>query len=141
MDIIEGRHFQFAGDSLLRQDGFLRKFHLTPARMLLRISEVPALPAISFRDRMITSGDKRVLLLDREPPPAITGGRIRANVIIISKNPRLTIGQLMKVFDCTTYVFDASNALWKINKWKKDCDNLHLHPYSIPELGAFVMDL
>jgi competence protein ComEC len=38
-------------------------------------------------------------------------------------------------------VFDASNSLWKISKWKKECDALNLRFFSIKEQGAFVMNL
>jgi competence protein ComEC len=31
--------------------------------------------------------------------------------------------------------------MWKIEKWKQECDKLHLQHYSIPEKGAFIVDL
>ena len=37
--------------------------------------------------------------------------------------------------------FDASNPMWKIEKWKKDCEELHLRFHSVPEQGAFITDL
>jgi competence protein ComEC len=138
---VEGRHFQFAGDSILSEDGFLRKFHLTPSRILHRISPAGTFRYTTFQDQVILSGNKRVILLDRPLVSVVTGKKIPADVIIISKNPRLSIDQLVKIFNCNQYVFDASNPLWKINKWKKDCDSLHLHSYSIPEQGAFEMEL
>jgi competence protein ComEC len=141
IDIVEGRHFQFAGDSILSEDGFLRKFHLTPSRILHRISPAGTFRYTTFQDQVILSGNKRVILLDRPLVSVVTGKKIPADVIIISKNPRLSIDQLVKIFNCNQYVFDASNPLWKINKWKKDCDSLHLHSYSIPEQGAFEMEL
>jgi competence protein ComEC len=36
---------------------------------------------------------------------------------------------------------DASNSLWKIAGWKKDCDELALPCFSVPEQGAFMLDL
>ena len=67
--------------------------------------------------------------------------KINVDVIIISKNPKLYIPQLAQVFNCNQYVFDASNSLWKIEQWKKDCEELHLPFHSVPEKGAFIMDL
>ncbi|HEX8332113.1 MAG TPA: ComEC family competence protein, partial [Segetibacter sp.] len=67
--------------------------------------------------------------------------RIPVDVIILSKNPRIYINQLAAVFDCKQYVFDASNPLWKIKLWKKDCDSLHLPHHSVAEKGAFELDL
>jgi len=63
------------------------------------------------------------------------------NIILISKNPKLHIPQLASVFNCKTIVFDASNSLWKIDRWKEDCDKLNLQYYSVPDNGAYVLDL
>ncbi len=38
-------------------------------------------------------------------------------------------------------IFDASNSLWKIEKWKKDCEGVHLQNYSVPQQGAFILEL
>jgi len=31
--------------------------------------------------------------------------------------------------------------LWKIEKWKKDCDRLLLRSHSVPQQGAFILNL
>ena len=141
MDIIEGRKYQFIGDSILLQDGFLQNFHLKPSRILNRISKVDQLSSINHQHELITSSNKKVMLIDSYINPSIVDKRIKVDAIIISKNPKLNINQLAQAFDCDEYVFDASNPLWKINQWKKDCENLHLRHHSIPEQGAFVMEL
>ena len=38
-------------------------------------------------------------------------------------------------------IFDSCNYLWKINEWKKQCEQLHLRHYSTSEQGAFEMAL
>ena len=40
-----------------------------------------------------------------------------------------------------TQKWDASNSLWKIANWKKECIALALPCFSIPEQGAFVLDI
>ena len=85
--------------------------------------------------------NKRILIIDK---PLIFEPRlqkIEVDIIIISKNVKLYIPQLAKVFNCRQYVADASNSLWKIAKWKKDCDSLHLRFHSVAERGAYVLDL
>lgn len=67
--------------------------------------------------------------------------KIDLDLVIISKNPNLNISQLARVFNCKQFIFDASNPLWKINKWQKECNNLHLLNHSIPGDGAFVYDI
>jgi competence protein ComEC len=68
-------------------------------------------------------------------------GKIHIDYIIISKNPKLKIADLSKNFDCSNFVFDASNPPWKIEQWKKECEELHLHFHSVSEQGAFVINL
>jgi len=141
MDIMDGRNFQFIGDSILQQDGFLYNFHLKPCRILNRVTAVDQLSSINYQDVLISSSHRKVILIDSAIHPSIVDKRIKVDAIILSKNPKLNIRQLAEVFDCYEFVFDASNSLWKINQWKKDCENLHLRHHSIPEQGAFVMEL
>lgn len=141
IDIIDGRKYQFLGDSILMEDGFLRNFHLNGSRMLHRVIAADSLNSIICKNNVIISASKNILVIDKPVYASFAPKKIKIDVIVISKNPRLYIKQLADVFDCDQYVFDASNPLWKINKWKKDCENLHLRHYSIPEQGAFVMDL
>ena len=141
IDIVDGRDYQFAGDSILLEDGFLRNFHLKPSRILHRISLADSLTGIDFHNNIVVSSNKNIVLIDQPVFTASTIKKIKVDAIIISKNPKLYINQLAQIFDCDEYIFDASNPVWKINKWKKDCENLHLRHYSILEQGAFVMDL
>ena len=67
--------------------------------------------------------------------------KIIVDYIIISKNPKIKIADLERTFECKKYIFDASNSLWKIGQWKKECEELHLHFHSVSEQGAFVTDL
>ena len=85
--------------------------------------------------------NKRVLIIDSAVIYKPASERIYMDYIIISKNANIFIPRLEKVFNCNLYVFDASNPLWKIDKWKKDCEELHLRFHSVPEQGAFVTDL
>jgi competence protein ComEC len=67
--------------------------------------------------------------------------KIAVDLIIISKNPKLSIAQIASVFNCDQYIFDASNSLWKIAQWQKDCKALHLNYYSIPAEGAYICEI
>jgi competence protein ComEC len=61
-------------------------------------------------------------------------------VVIISKNPPLNISQLVQLFNCRQYVFDASNPAWKIERWQKECRELNVLSHSVPEQGAFILN-
>ena len=85
--------------------------------------------------------NKKILIIDEaivfDPPRE----KLEVDLIFISKGPAVRISQLAEVFNCKQYVFDASNSLWKIERWKKDCSALHLQLFSVPEKGAFILDL
>jgi len=137
LDIIEGRKYTFIGDSLLTQDDFLQNFHLKPSRILHRVNLNKYYEAVHF----IKVGNERIAIVANKLPEVISSNKINVDVLILSHNPKLYINQLQRAFNFRQLVFDSSNPLWKIEKWKKDCESLHLRFHSVPEQGAFVMDL
>ena len=142
IDLVNGSYYQFVGDSLLLKDAVLQNFHLKPARVALQLdNRLDSINTIFHQGLFYMFSGKRILLINKsisfEPGPQ----KINVDLIVISHNPRLYIPQLAKVFNCGQYIFDASNSLWKIAKWQKDCNMLHLQCYSIPERGAFFSDL
>ena len=141
IDIIDGRHYQFIGDAELNEDGFLRNFHLKPSRILNRLSASNESVSLAVQHHLICSANKTVFIVDKPVHASKHQEKIKINTLIISNNPRLSIGQLVTAIDFDEIVFDSTNPLWKINKWKKDCDRLHLRHHSIAEQGAFEMDL
>lgn len=139
IDLVEGRNYQFIGDSILQYDGFLRNFHIKPSRILHRINEKKLLKNIQIKNQFIYSNNKVIAVVFS--PINYSGEKIKVDAIIITKNPRIYISKLHQIFDCKLYVFDGSNPVWKINKWKKECDSLSLQ-YHISSLeGAFEMNL
>ena len=139
IDLIEGRKHQFIGDSILNGDGFLNNFHIKPSRILYRTSEVNFLNNIIYDNNFIITKNKKIVVINA--PIYYDGEKIQVDAIIITKSPKLYIKQLAEIFDCKQYVFDGSNSIFKITKWAKDCDSLHL-PYHICSLqGAYQLNL
>lgn len=141
IDIAQGTQRAFIGDSMLLQNGFLQNFHLRPGRILNRTNSSFGKAAFSCANNCITSTAKKVVVVNSPISNYNGTSRISADVIILSKNPKIYISDLLTVFNCSEIVFDSSNPLWKIEKWKKDCEHLHLRFHSVPEQGAFIMDL
>lgn len=142
IDMVIGNDYHFTGDSILLQDGALQNFHLKPARVALQLIKRKDSLANIFQDGMFyLFNNKRIVLIDKAVRFEPVSQRINVDIIIISKNPKLYIPQLAKVFNCKQYIFDASNSLWKIEKWQRDCETLNLPCYSVPEKGAFVFEL
>ena len=139
VDFISGRKYAFVGDSALLDDGYLRNFHLKPARTLYRIKPGKDISDLFISNPFIQFRGKRILLLDK-PFKFEAAAKIPIDLIVVSHNPRLYIAELARVFDCKQYVFDASNSTLKINRWKKDCDSLHLRHYSTVDGGAFELN-
>lgn len=142
VDFIYGSSFRFVGDSELVPDGLLQNFHLKPGRISLMLhNKKNNLAAFYHSNNFYQFYGKRIVMIDSAVVYSPMPEKINVDYIILSKNPKLYISSLAAVFNCKLYIFDSSNSMWKIDKWKKDCEELHLRFHSVPEQGAFVTDL
>jgi competence protein ComEC len=141
IDFVIGNNYRFFGDSILLADVVLQNFYLKPARVALQLNcPADSMAGIFHQPLFYRLGNKKVMVVDGPIQFEPVQQKISVDMIIISKNPKLYIAELASVFNCGQYVFDASNSLWKIVKWQKDCEELHLRSYSVPEKGAFVLE-
>ena len=83
---------------------------------------------------------KKIVLIDK-PYSFKSPMKISVDMIVISHNPKVNIADLANTFDCAQYVFDGSNSMWKINRWKRACDSLHLRQYSTTDNGAYILKI
>jgi competence protein ComEC len=141
IDFISGNNFLFKGDSILYNDGFLQNFHLKPSRINKRVSSSNQVCSLLHGNNIFLFNNKKILIIDQAISFVPSLIKINVDVIIVSKNPSLKISNLSTVFNCNQFIFDASNAAWKINKWKQECEQLHLSSYSVVDKGAFVMNV
>ncbi|MBX9782202.1 MAG: ComEC family competence protein [Chitinophagaceae bacterium] len=139
-DIMLGNQYLFNGDTVLLQDGFLRNFHLKPSRILYRTYH-HSLPPNLFEQAVLNIRQKKIVFINSSYQFRELDATIKADVVIISKNPKLYIDQLIKSIEPGLIIFDSSNPLWKIKLWQKDCERLHIPFYTTSEQGAFVMNL
>ena len=120
----------------------LQNFHIKPGRIAMQLKHKDQhLSQLSQNKHFFQVHDKQILLIDSSFAFEPLQQKINIDLIIVSKNPKLNITQLTEVFNCKQYIFDASNSLWIIGKWGKECERLHLPFHSIPENGAFIVDL
>jgi competence protein ComEC len=142
IDFIHGNRFHFIGDSALVPDGLLKHFHLKPARIALQASrEATQLPAFHQRNHALQFFGKKILVIDKSVSVELNQPQLMVDVLLLSKNAKVNIAELTRVIRPKLIVMDASNSLWKIAGWKKDCDELALPCFSVPEQGAFMLDL
>ncbi len=139
IDFISGTDYAFAGDLALLQNPFLTNFHLKPARILYQVKAANNLndfyityPFMQFRNRRILLYNKPFRFTVEKP--------ISVDLIILSHNPTVQIAQLLQSFKCNQFVFDGSNSAWRIEKWKTECDSMHVR-YHNTSNGAFVLNL
>lgn len=66
--------------------------------------------------------------------------RIRLKAIILSHSPKVQLADLNKIFEPEIYIFTPANKRSQIEKWKKECEELHLRAHDISMQGALVMD-
>ena len=63
------------------------------------------------------------------------------NYILFTQNAAISVQELLQYTRCSHFIFDGSNPMWKINAWKKQAEQLHLHLYATPEQGAVIINL
>ncbi|HZI54435.1 MAG TPA: ComEC/Rec2 family competence protein, partial [Chitinophagaceae bacterium] len=141
IDFINNRGFFFAGDTALLENDFAENFHLKPSRTLQRAGAVRQLSNLTIFDQYVSFSDKKILLLDNRVSFRQRPDRQTIDLVVISKNPGLSIGRLHNSFAIKQMVFDGSVPAGKLKYWKKDCDSLRIPYHDVSEKGAFVMNL
>jgi competence protein ComEC len=96
------------------------------------------LPISKSVNQFFKIGDLRVLWINGNPQDTVVE---KADLLIISNNPKITIGRLNRICRPKQIVFDNSNSLWKIEKWKTECEELFLPCHSTREQGAFIINI
>jgi hypothetical protein len=67
-----------------------------------------------FQQKIALIDDARWVTETNAPPIAV-------NAIVISKSPELTMAECRAKFPCQLLVFDASNAMRKVQRWREEC--------------------
>ncbi|HEY5371114.1 MAG TPA: ComEC/Rec2 family competence protein [Hanamia sp.] len=141
IDFIDGQQSYLLADSVFVNDPLLQKYNLYPARISLNATNSSALNnPIFVSNNFYQFYDKKILVVDKSNSYVPSAKKIHLDYVVISKNPKIKIKEIAQVFDCSQYIFDGSNSLWKIEQWKKECEELHLQFHSVSEQGAFVIN-
>ena len=142
VEFIERNNFFLAADSEVINDKSLNNYNLKPVQTAFQLKEAPSkLNQLFSKNNFYQFYNTRILMIDSSFKIYKSDKKVKLNYILISKNPKIKIADIAENFDCKNYIFDASNPPWKIEQWKKECEELHLHFHSVPEQGAFVINL
>ena len=141
IDFIDGHQYHLLADSGFIHDRLLQKYNLSPARISLNANNNGGVINPSFQNsNFYQFYNKKFLIIDTPNSYQPLPKKIALDYIVISKNPKIKIRDIAQTFDCGQYIFDGSNSLWKIDQWKKECEELHLQSHSVAEQGAFVIN-
>jgi competence protein ComEC len=141
IDFVSNNKHWFYGDDEFRQEGVLQNFNLKPARVSLQVEEsMDTLKSLSNKGMVWQFYNKSIFILDTTVQFEPSKNKLQIDVLLISKNPKINILDISSSISPAVIVFDASNSLWKIAQWKKECEELHLHYFITGEQGAFVLD-
>lgn len=139
IDFIYGNRYRLISDQDLQRNKLLYDFHLKPAHILLQANKNDFKNEVFFSsDNFYKFFDKRIIVIDTLIHYYPTE-KLSVDYIILSNNPQLKIADLLSYYDCKQFIFTASNPMWKIGEWKKECEELLLHAHSVAEQGAFVI--
>ncbi len=140
IDFVSGQNYFFRGDSVLRKDAVLQNFHLKPSRVFMQSiyqSEVRGTPV--HARNMYFFGGKNLMVTDSSSKFLTLENKVPVDVLVLTKSSPY-LNKIISAISPAIVVCDGSNSLWKITRYKKDCEALHLPFHAVAEDGAFVLD-
>ena len=142
IDYIHKNKYQFLGEEAISQDEKTLSFLLNPSRISYRANQLlEENKPLNFNKHVFRLRNNRMMIINRAVYFKPIEHKINIDVLVISKNIRISMKEILSTIEPKLIVFDASNSLWKISKWKKECEALNLRFFSIKDQGAFVMNL
>jgi competence protein ComEC len=132
----------FYGDTALQSGGSLHDVKLKNCRTVLQIKkEERNITGLGHAGMIKYFFGQKVLIIDSSLRFKPTEKKIAVDLMIFSRNPDCKIADIIKVVQPKKIILDASNSLWKISKWKKECEAITLPCFSTAEQGAFIYDI
>ena len=83
--------------------------------------------------------DKKIVIIGpgTQLPKSENAEPVPVEFVIFRQNPAVEIDQVMTLFPCRAFIFDASNSYPKTKKWSADCTTLDLRFHDLRKEGAF----
>lgn len=142
IDFIERDQHFFVGGEALKEEGLLQNFHLKPARISLQATTAASsLPSLQQQNGLWQFAGKKMVVLDSSFVLTAATQPIPIDILLISQNSPTSIKDAILAVKPAIIVFDASNNLWKIESWERECEELHLRCHSVAKQGAYVLEV
>jgi competence protein ComEC len=136
---IRGNRYRYRGDAAPLQHEDMNRFHLKPAHAELVLSDSLA-PLYRPADSLplyVFSG-KKILFIENSWKFNLPHKKLAVDLVVLSRNARMSIRKIDSAFAAAQYVADASNGLWKTEQWENECEELHLPCHIVHKKGAFL---
>lgn len=99
---------------------------LESGRRSFRVTHSLSIPSFQSETCEFFTGKRNFLKINGKPYFKIPSEKIKLDAIILSNSPDINIGDLHKIFDASIYIFTSDNRQSLVEKWKKECEELHL---------------
>jgi len=97
---------------------------------------------LNFKDEFLILNNKKILIMrEKKFAENVSPFKLDLDYIILSKNIYVSIDDICENFEFEMLIFDSSNKANRIERWKEECTELGVNYYSIPDSGAFVLDM
>jgi competence protein ComEC len=82
---------------------------------------------------------KRILVIDSFSKKGLSSGRIKADVVVLTKSQKIHLADVKKVCDAPTIVADATNKNYLLNRWKQEAKTEKISVHDVIDAGAFTL--
>ena len=151
-DFIDGRQQLLLADASLINDENKLLFHIRHnwwdmgmknenAVDIQQMNMIPEVVNLFIKGNILQFYDKRVVLIKDGLPMTRQATRMNVDYAILSKNVKLNIADLLKIYDVNAIIIDSSNSFWKTKKWLEEARKLGIDCHSVSKFGAFQVDV
>lgn len=135
--VVNGQRQQLLADSLPVS---LYGYNVRPAQLLYRMKE-GRVEGLFLSGNVIQFYNVRIAMVSHRLNYQRSSHKLKTDYILLSHNPPVTISQLAEQYEFSAVIINASNQARRIQSWKNDCKALTLRCFSVPDEGAFVLNL
>ncbi len=93
------------------------------------------------KGNFVQFGNKRLLVINDNFKLYSSDIKIHVDFILLTKNTRINIADILNNFEFAELIIDNSNSYWNINRWIEECDKLELKYHLISKQGARVIQI
>lgn len=151
IDFIDSKRNIFFTDSALANNESALLFHVKHNWWNSGINETKVVcdsfksATLLIKANYIRYFNKTIVIIDNNNSKFMTDklnmNRMEIDYLIISKNQKLKIINILKLYNPKIIVFDSSNSIYHLRKWEEECRTVHQKYYSITDSGAMIAEL